>query len=646
MNKSWKLTAAFGAVLVVLCAVYFLSSPPATTPIEKLDDRVLPGLTSDQVSKIEVVRKEGGALSFEKTQDVVGEHWRIPEQGNHAAEPAMVQQLLFALDRYVKTGGLDAGTPATAPELTGLSDPRLTVTYTAAGNRREVLRFGKQPPTNSTAVFYQKEGDPKIYLVGIETYDAFTKPALQYRAKNLVRYAPHRVNRIALEYKFIRPQGKGKPDLIEYEKSVLERYEEGAERGWYLVSPHKERLFDHSVAAMVTKLSDLQAGDYQPVGELKDKGLSDPEVKVALYAAGETKPVEIHFGAPAERGRKRWVWSPGAAEAALYDAARYEEIPLQRASLRVRVIFPFSSELVKHVEVEVKDLGKIVLDRKEQKKEGEPVATWKWEVVQPDNLKVESERLEAFVAAIVTQEIAGFLGAQDFKMAGLDPGPVKLSVTTKEEKTHLCWFSGSKAQGFLRKDGVNEIFEVRPELVRLLERLELNFVSLEMFSVPRDSIHSVSFDAKVSSELQPVSYKLKREGEKWTFTDLPNKGATPNPEKLANLLTLLNYIKADSLVGRDSKTIEQYKLDERTAPATLKLGYEIGAGKEAKAGEMELYISTDQSALDGQPKYYARLKDNLAVFQINPQVVLGLQRFLRIPDKEEHEHDPKEDKKK
>lgn len=642
MNKNWRLTAAFGAVLAVLCGVYFLSSPPATTPIERMDDRVL-RLTSDQVTRIEVTRKDGGAMTFERAKDVVGDYWRMADQGGHPAEAAMVQQLLFALDRYVKTGGLDAGKPETAPELTGLADPRMTVTYHASGGRREVLRFGKQPPTNSTAVFYQKEGDPKIYLVGVETYDFFTKPVLQYRAKNLVRYAPHRIQKIALEYKFIRPQGKGKADVVEYEKSVLERYEEGAERGWYLVSPHKERLYDHSVAAMVTRLADLQATDYQPAGELKEKGLTEPEVKVALYAAGETKPVEVHFGAPAERGRKRWVWSPGATEAALYDSGHYEDIPLQRSMLRVRVVFPFSAELVKHLEIEVKDLGKVVLDRKEVRKEGEPVATWKWEVVEPNNIKVESERLEAFVAAVVTQEITGFLGAQDFKLAGLDPAPIKLTVETKEGKKHVCGFSAAAAQGFLRKEGVDEIFEVRPELVRLLQKLELNFVSLEMFNVPRDAIRSIAFDSK-TSDLQPVYYKLKLHDGKWVFDDPANKGATPNPGKLDGLLTVLNYIKADSLIGRDSKTIEKHRLDPRTAPATLRMSYEIGTGSAAKSGDMELYISEDLSDKATQHKFYARLRDNLAVFQINPQFVLSLQKFMKIEDKEEHEH--KDDKKK
>jgi len=626
MNKNWRLTAAFGAVLVVLSGVYFFSSPTATTEIKKLDEHVLAGLTSDQVKKVVVARKEGGTLTFERTADTAGEFWKIAEQAGHAAEPAMVQQLLFGLDRFVNAGAMDPGRPETAPGLTGLGEPRLTVTFSSP-SRTEVLHFGKQPPTNTTAVFYQREGDPKIYLVGVETFDAFMKPALQYRAKALVRYSPHKINRLVLEHKFLRPQGKDQPVLVQYEKSVLERYEEGAERGWYLTSPHKERMSDNAVAQLVAKLADLQAADYQPAEDLKLKGLDEPQVKFSLYSFGEEKPVEIHFGSPA-RDRRRWVWSPRSAEVALYDEVRFEELPRQRSMMRIARIFPFTPELARRLELEVKDLGKVVLERKELKKEGDPVSTWKWEVIEPANLKVESERLEAFVSAVIIQEVTDFLGEQDFKLVNLDPGPVKLLVETKEGKQHVCWFSVA-AQGFLRKDGINEIFEVRPELVRMLQRLELNFVSMEMFNVPRDSIRTIAFKSQPSATLQPVYYKLKLdETGKWIFDDPANKGETPDPDRLGNLLTQLNYIKAESLLGRDIKTIETHRLDERVASSTLQMSYVIGQGKDAKAGELELYITDDKSDKPTKPLYYARLKDNLAVFQINAPLVLSLQKFL------------------
>jgi len=59
---------------------------------------------------------------------------------------------------------------------------------------------------------------------------------------------------------------------------------------------------------------------------------------------------------------------------------------------------------------------------------------------QPTNLRVESERLEAFVSAVVIQDVHRFPGRQTFKIANLDPGPVKLTLETKEGKKHLCWF--------------------------------------------------------------------------------------------------------------------------------------------------------------------------------------------------------------
>jgi hypothetical protein len=621
VNKNWRLTAAFGVLFAICAGIYFFSSPPATTPSENYDPRVL-DLTGDKVTKIEVDRK-GNPLTFERATDTVGEHWRVVGPISHAADSALVQQLLFSLDRFLKAGALDPGKPESAPELTGLGDPRITVTFSAAG-RREVLKFGISPPTNTTVVCYQHQGDPKIYLVSVDTFEAFNKPVYQYRAKTLA---------------------KGKPDLVEYEKSVMERFEEGMERGWYLTQPHRERLDDHSVAALVTELSNLQAGEYQPPGDAKEQGFDEPQAKVSLLCAGDDKPVEIHFGGPAERGKKRWVRLAGAGEVALYESFRYDELPLQRNQFRNRVIFAFSSELVKRMEIEAKDMGKVVLERRELKKPGESVATVKWEVTDPPGLRVESERLEAFVAAVVPQQVLQFLGSQDFKQAGLDPAPVRLLIETKEGKKHQCWFS---LAGYLRKEGIDEIFEVRPELVKMLQRLELNFLNMEMFNVPRDGLRAFSFESRVSEQLQPVLYRMEHEpGKPWVFTDPVHKGAAADQEQVSSLLALMNYIKAESLIARDAKTSEKHRLDERTAPATLKIVHQVGDAKENKTETAELYISEDLSDKPTQPKYYARLKDSMTVFQINGLFVASLKQVpvLKKEEKEEKkEEKPDKDK--
>ena len=613
MNNSWKLTAGFAVALIVLTAVYFLSSPPATTEKEKMDPRVLEGLTSEQVTKIEVDRK-GTVLTFEKTTDLVGEHWRVVGPSSHAAEASMVQQMLFGLDRFLKPGALDPGKPETAPEATGLNDPRLSVTFTAPG-RRELLRFGKSPMSNTTVIFYQHEGDPKIYTVSLDTFEAFNKPMYQYRAKTLARFPAHRVNKVILEHKFLRPQGKDKPGRVEYERSVMEKFEEGAERGWYLIEPHRERLNDHAVAALITEMSSLPATEYQPAGDPKAQGFDEPQARLTLSLNGVDKPVEIDFGATTEREKKRWVRLRGNEEVGLYDSFRFDELAMERKKLRNRMIFPFSVELVKRMDVEVKDLGKIVLERRETRKEGEAVSTVKWEMTEPAGLRVEAERVEAFVGAVVVLQIEDFMGEQDFAQAGLDPAPVRLVVETKEGKKHVCGFSPA---GFLRKEGVNEIFVVRADVIRMLQRLELNFLYMEMFNVPRDHLREFTFESRPSAQLQPVYYSLKLNpaAKKWEFVDPAHKGVGVDAERLSNLLALMNYIKAEALLARDDATIAQYLLDERTAPATLKIVHEGGAA--------ELYISENKSDKVRDPVYYARLKDSKVVFKINGLFVESL----------------------
>lgn len=615
MNKSWRLTAVFAGVFVALAAVYFLSSPPATTPIDPVAPLVIP-IPADRMTKIEVDRR-GNRMTFEKTTDSMGEHWRIAGPTSHAADAALVQQMLFGLDRFLKAGALEPGKPETDPKATGLDNPRIVVAFSSAG-RRDVLKFGSSSATDSTNVFYQLEGDPKIYRVGVDTFEAFNKPIFQYRAKNLVRFAPHRVNKVELDFKFMRAKEKGKPAVPEYEHSVMERFEEGLERGWYLTKPHRERLDDHKVAGLVAALASLPAAEYQPEGDAKAQGFDEPQARISVYAAGEDKPTTVHFGGTAENGKKRWVRTPGAGEVALYESFRYDELPLQRNFLRVSVIYPFSIELVRKVEVEAKGLGKVVLERREVRKEGEPVAAVKWEVSEPKDLRSESERVEAFVGAVVVQNVTGFLGPQDFKLVGLDPAPVTVAITTKEGKRHACGFNATDAAGYMRKEGVDEIFEVRPDFVRMLKRLELNFINMEMFNIPRSSLRAFSFEARPTAQLQPVFYALKldQEGKKWVYTDAAHKGQEADPNKVSDILAILNYIRAEALIARDEKTSQDHRLLEQVAPATLKITYDGGIA--------DLYISDNLSDVVNQPKYYARFSDNKTVFQMSGAAVSTL----------------------
>ncbi len=89
-------------------------------------------------------------------------------------------------------------------------------------------------------------------------------------------------------------------------------------------------------------------------------------------------------------------------------------------------------------------------------------------------------------------------------------------------------------------------------------------------------------------------------------------------DAVGGLLAVMNYIRAESLIGRDPKTIKENRLEEGAAPSTLKIVH--------KDGVAELLISEDLSGKPGQPVYNARFRDNSTVFRINGIFVESLKR--------------------
>jgi len=183
---------------------------------------------------------------------------------------------------------------------------------------------------------------------------------------------------------------------------------------------------------------------------------------------------------------------------------------------------------------------------------------------------------------------------------------------------------------------VDEIFEVRPDFVRMLQRLELNFINMELFNIPRADLREFVFESRPDAQLQPIYYSMKfdEKASKWVFTDPPHKGIEPDPVQVGMIVAILNYIKADALIARDDKTIAEYKLDDRLAHAKLKIVHANGVA--------EVYISGNLSNIPDRPKYVARFSDSKTVFQMNGSSVSNLKQVpipngVPIPPKEDKE---------
>jgi len=611
---NWKVTAVLGALLVAALAVYFTQGPSVsdgrTGPQQS---KLFPDLIADRVSRLDILRKGETATSLERASDSVGDYWRLAPPIDKPVDLGLVREMLNGLDRFVKTGGLEPGTPETAPGVTGLQDPRLIVTFHGPG-RKETVRFGGTPPTNSTAVFFQKDGDPKIYLAAQEVFAAYDKPALALRQKQLVRYNPHKAVRVEIEHRFERVR-QGQPKTVEYQRSSFERLE-GADRGWWMTKPHRERLDDLKVNTLLVELSSLTIEDWRPAGELKAQGFDEPSDRISIWLHGSEKPVVVLFGDDTDSKRKRFAHAEGSGEVARVDLKRYDQLPLQRNHFRPDVVFMFGRDAVNTVTLESPGRGRVVLERRESKNPQTQLTTSDWELAQPAGLKIEKDRLDGFVGSLVGLRIRDFLGPQDFKTARLDPADVVLTLETRDGRKHVCHFSGE----FMRREGLDEVFTVQPEMVAIMGRLELNFLHPEVFNIPRDSIREFTFEAK--SELIYYTAKFSAETGKWSYAKPPAlAGQEPDGNIMGGVLNVMNYVQAASWISRDPAAIAEHKLEEPTAPATLTVLHE--------GGKAVFYISIDQSDKPSRTVYYARMEGNPVVFQISSAFVDGLKKLQK-----------------
>jgi hypothetical protein len=618
---SWKGTAILAGVLAVLGGVYLLTDP-GRGGAGGGDMRLLAGFTPERLVRFEIARKGEPPYTLERAADALGAHWRL-QPADRPADPDAVQKMIWALDRFRRAGGLDPGRPETAPSLTGLSDPRLVVRVELP-DASATLRFGQSPPTHTAAVFFQKEGDPKIYLIDLDTFQAFDKAASALRERRLVRYAPFQVVRLDLERRFLVVREKGRPAVVEYERSTFERVEQGAERGWFLTRPHREKVDDLKVQRLITDLAGLEVAEFRPAGDGSEDGFAEPEVRYALTLNGRARPIVVEVGALAPDRRRRHVRVAGSAEVALVEARRCDDLAAERKHLRIDAIYPFTKDAVKTFDLEAPGQGRLRIERRLVKKEGAPFETPVWEVVEPRGIKVDPERVEPFVADALHphQRIQDFLGPQDLALAGLEPPAVTLRVETQDGRVHTSHF-GLRNEGYLRREGADEVFQVRPEYVRRLLLLELNVLHEEMFNVPREKLREFAFEAKPGALIRPVYYRLRLDAAsgKWVFADPGHEGKEPDEDRVRELLAAMNYIRAEAFVGRGPEAAAKYGLGGPAAPAALTILWE-GGPPEGRV----LLVSEDQSDRPTHPVYYARFRDNPVVFRISSLFVESLRR--------------------
>ena len=257
----------------------------------------------------------------------------------------------------------------------------------------------------------------------------------------------------------------------------------------------------------------------------------------------------------------------------------------------------------------------------ETKKEGDPLPSVAWELAEPKGIRINPDKIEPFVGTFLFQRITDFPGVlEDLKALRLEPPDAVVEAELKDGRRRTLRFGLTSNAAYMKRDGVDEVFMVQPDLVKLLRRVELSLLHEEIYNVPITAIREIAFEAKVKNALEPVYYTLRRQGQGWVFADPKNAGKKPRLQWANDLAVMMNYIRAEEglFAGRDEETVARLGLGDGQAPARLRIL------ADAEPREFELLISDDQSEKAGRRLYYARKKGETVVFKLGASLVEAL----------------------
>lgn len=606
-----KVTVGLGIALAVAVAAYFLAGPGEVPKTEQ--PGLLAGLDAAGVSRVELAREGGPVIALAKS----GDQWRIVAPRDLPADPAGVQGILQTLTRFRP----EMEQPDAPADVTGLDAPRLTVTFFGR-TAQKTLKFGKSPATHSKAVYYRIEEDPRLFLTGLETLEALSKDVESLRSKRVAAFGVHAVMKIELENRYLRVVAPDPKPRVDWERSVLEKVELGPTRGWHLRKPWEEILDPNKVIRLLDRVARLQA-----TGFVSADGF-EAETIVRLHLRGAGDPIEILFGGASKDGRSRLVRSGAMDETALVDERAWEQIPLRRNDFRIDRIFSVRADELRRLTVEAEGIGRTVIEREVKKAGPDEPERETWKVVEPADAKAAPETVASFAGNLLVQRFAEFLGPQEnLALFGLESPSVTVTVEPAGDRPpQQAHFGKTAADAYLRKEGVGEVFRVAPAFVDRLRLLELPFVSNDVFLSPREDLIEVHFESR---GVPPVSWELALDPDTgtWRFRDEAHKDREPVPERVDGLLTLVSYIGARHYVTREPERIRELRLEEKRAPATLKI-----YTRESPTKPAVFYISTDQADRAGQETldvFYVLRRGSPGVFEINDQIVKALREFDR-----------------
>jgi len=223
------------AVLAALAAAVWWSSRQKKEEPEGPSSPKLLSLRQDEITKIEILRREGETTRIEKGSDGA---WRITAPEPLAADRSAVESLVSSAaalnaDKAVEEKPEDLA-------VFGLKEPHARVVITLKDGKTRTVLLGDDAPVGGGG-FAQVDGDPKVYLLTSWVKGGLDKLAVDLRDKRILTFDRD---------KLVRLEIARKKETFEFSKN--------AQGSWVISRPQMYRADGWSVDDYIRRLQDLK----------------------------------------------------------------------------------------------------------------------------------------------------------------------------------------------------------------------------------------------------------------------------------------------------------------------------------------------------------------------------------------------------
>lgn len=412
------------AVLAALAAAVWWSNRQKKDQPESPAQPKLLSLKQDEITKIEILRREGETTRIEKGSDGA---WRITAPEPLAADRSAIDSLVSSAatlnaDKVVEEKPQDLA-------VFGLKEPQARVVITLKDGKTRTVLLGDDAPVGGGG-YAQVDGDPKVYLLTSWVKGGLDKLAVDLRDKRILTFDRDKIVRVELARK---------KEAIEFSKN--------AQGAWVVSRPQMYRADSWSVDDYIRRLQDLKLDPLltsdQKADLEKQFKAGETLVTVTVTDAGGAQKLEL-------RKNKDKYYARSSAVEGFHLVQEFDAKALDKGldDFRNKKLFDFGFDDPSKIEYRGQK-RQLTLSKSGEKWSdgGKPM--------DPVGVQTLIDRLRE-------------LSAASFPASGFTQPVIEVTVTAKGTEKVLISKSGDKY--IARRDGEPALYEIASSSVDELEK--------------------------------------------------------------------------------------------------------------------------------------------------------------------------------